>query len=483
MIQLIKPFPTPLDRLYGWRPGDQVTHLDGKPLEDILDLYYYTPETGRTELRLRRRDGEEVTVHMDPGDIGAVTSCFAPMEFKTCACDCVFCFIDQNPAGMRDSIYVKDEDYRFSFLYGNYITLTSLGRNGLERIIRQRMSPLYVSVHATDLEVRTRMLGIKKRIDLLAILRKLAGAGIEVHTQVVLCPGWNDGPVLEQTFRDLLSLAAPHEEGDSPFTAVSRRGYGYESFPDEEEDVDEAVLADLPIPGEDDPAPAVGGVRSLAIVPVGLSAHREGLTRLDPVTPELAREVIGQIARWQEEATRTVGYNFVYLSDEFYLQAGVPFPPTGSYDGFYQVDNAIGLTPRLRDLWAEELEWAAEDGDLPTRPVTVLTGELAARAWLREFTPVLEAAGCPAVEVVGVRNTLYGHTVTVAGLLGGDDLRRALRSLPGEPARTVLLSPRVFNSDGLTLDGLTLADLGRGLPHEILVAEEDGFVDFWSRLG
>lgn len=483
MIELIKPFPAPLDRLHGWRPGDRVTHLDGKPLEDILDLYYYTPETGRTELRLLRQDGEEVTVRLDPGDIGAVTSCFAPMDFKTCACDCVFCFIDQNPAGMRDSIYIKDEDYRFSFLYGNYITLTSLGRKGLDRIIRQRMSPLYVSVHATDLEVRTRMLGIRKRIDLMAMLRRLADAGIEVHTQVVLCPGWNDGAVLDRTIGDLLAIAAPPEEGDCPFTAVSRRGYGYEAIQVEDEEGEEDDDGDIPGGGEGDLAPASGGVRSLAIVPVGLSAHREGLTRLDPVTPELAGEVIEQVARWQEEASRTVGYNFVYLSDEFYLQAGVPFPPTSSYDGFYQVDNAIGLTPRLRDLWAEELEWAAEDGALPARPVTVLTGELAARAWLREFTPVLEAAGCPSAEIIGVRNTLYGNTVTVAGLLGGDDLRRALRSLPAASARTVLLSPRVFNSDGLTLDGLTLADLGRGLPHEILVAEEDGFIDFWSRLG
>ena len=177
MIMLIRPFPTPLDTLFEWRQGDHITHLDGRPIEDILDLYYYTPESHTTALNIQRQTGESIRVEMDPGDIDSVTDCFAPMEFKTCACDCVFCFIDQNPAGMRDQIYVKDEDYRFSFLYGNYITMTSLGKRGLERIIEQGMSPLYVSVHATDIDVRTRMLGIKRRIDVMAILRELVEAG------------------------------------------------------------------------------------------------------------------------------------------------------------------------------------------------------------------------------------------------------------------------------------------------------------------
>lgn len=474
MIALIRPFPAPLDRLHDWRPGDHVTHLDGRPVEDILDLYYYTPEDRRLALTIRRDDGRDVQVRLDPADIDAVTACFAPLEFKTCACDCVFCFIDQNPAGMRDQVYVKDEDYRFSFLYGNYITLTSLGKRGLQRIKEQRMSPLYVSVHATDIDVRTRMLGIKRRMDVVAMLRDLAEAGIEIHTQVVLCPGWNDGAILEQTFLELLELGTPLEEDDAPFRAVTDRGFGYDRLDDDEE--------------EDEPAPVAapagpGGVRSLAIVPVGLSAHRKGLTRLDPVTPEIAAAAVDQVAGWQQEARDRLGYSFVYLSDEFYLMAGRPFPPTATYDGFWQVDNAIGLTPRLRDTWAEELGWAVADGGPPRSALTVLTGELAARAWRREFTPALEASGAPPVEVVGVANRFYGHTVTVAGLLAGADLRRALLELPPVPRRRVVLSPRVFNADDLTLDGMTLEELTAGSPHEVLVGEEDGFVDFWVRLG
>ncbi len=472
MIMLIRPFPAPLDSLFEWQTGDHITHLDGQPLEDILDLYYYTPEASVTTLNIQRKAGDTLTVEMDPGDIDAVTGCFAPMEFKTCACDCVFCFIDQNPAGMRDQIYVKDEDYRFSFLYGNYITLTSLGKRGLARIIEQRMSPLYVSVHATDIDVRTRMLGIKRKIDVMAILEELVEAGIEIHTQVVLCPGWNEGPILEKTFRDLVALGAPSEGDDSPFTAVCERGFGYdgvEEIPEFEESQSDVG--------------SVGGIKSLAIVPVGLSAHREGLTKLDPVGPELANEVIEQVAGWQEEAKELLGYSFVYLSDEFYLMTDRTFPPASQYDGFWQIDNAIGLTARLRDTWQEELEFSAEGGDLPTRPLTVLTGELAARAWRREFTPVLEGTQAPPVEVVGVPNCFYGNSVTVAGLMGGQDLRRALLQLPAEPRRTVVLSPRVINSDGLTLDGMKLADISQDQPHEVIVGEEDGFIDFWRELG
>jgi NifB/MoaA-like Fe-S oxidoreductase len=469
---LIRPFPAPLDTLFEWQSGDHITHLDGRPIEDILDLYYYTPEAKVTTLNIQRKSGPAVLVEMDPGDIDAVTACFAPMEFKTCACDCVFCFIDQNPQGMRDQIYVKDEDYRFSFLYGNYITLTSLGKKGLRRIIEQRMSPLYVSVHATDVEVRTRMLGIKRRFDVMDILRELVAAGIEIHTQVVLCPGWNEGPILEKTFRDLLTLGAPVTGDDSPFFAVCDRGFGYEGAPDLPDH------PDLQEPG----SRSTGGVKSLAIVPVGLSAHREGLPKLDPVSPELALQVIGQVAAWQKEAQRELGYSFVYLSDEFYLMAEQPFPPSHSYDGFWQIDNAIGLSVRLRDTWREELEWRARERDLPRRPLTVLTGRLAAKAWRREFTPVLTAAGAPEVAVIGVANRFYGHAVTVAGLMGGQDLRRALLALPAEPVRTVVLSQRVINSDGLTLDGMRLEDISRDQPHRVVVGEEDGFIDFWREL-
>jgi putative radical SAM enzyme (TIGR03279 family) len=438
MIELIGSLPPPHDRLYTWQDGDHLVRLDGRDVEDVLDLYYYQPDGEVMEVVIQRASGDEVALELDPTLLDALTGTFAPMEFKRCACNCVFCFIDQNPQGMREPIYVKDEDYRFSFLYGNYITLTSLGRKGLARVIEQRLSPLFVSVHCTDTEVRTRMLGIKRQYDVCEVLRSLVQNGIEVHTQIVLCPGWNDGPYLEQSFRDLFAL---------------RR--------------------------TDDGA---GGVQSLAVVPVGLTAHREGLTQLDPVTPEIAAAVIDQVTALQEEARHAWGGPFVHLSDEFYLLADRPFPDAAHYADFPQEDNGIGLTRRLEEVWTEALGWAREDSRMPTRPLTVLTSELGARCFERVHIPALQAVGAPPLEVVPVRNDFYGHTVTVAGLLSGADLRRGLVALPAEPARTVCLSPRVFNADGKTLDDWTLEDIVRDQPHEVHVPDEEGFVDFWAEL-
>jgi len=432
MIQLVAPFPPPLDRLHRWAEGDAVVAVDGRLIEDMLDLYYYMPEGERTMLTIRRGDGSELLVAVPPTALDQVTQAFAPMEFKTCACNCVFCFIDQNPKGMRAPIYVKDEDYRFSFLYGNYITLTSLGRKGLKRILEQKMSPLFVSVHATDTDVRTRLLGIKRRIDVLPILRELVDGGIDVHTQIVLCPGLNDGAILDRSIRELLALHP--------------------------------------------------GVGSLAIVPVGLTAHREGLTPLEPVTPAIARAVIAQVSAWQERARAEAGETFVHLSDEFYLLAGHPFPDAAVYDDFPQVDNGIGLTVHLRETWRDALADLRERGRAPSRPLTILTGRIGAQGFARELLPLFAAAGAPPVEVVAVENRFHGATVTVAGLLSGGDVRRALLALPPEPRRTVLLPPRMFNANDVTLDDLDLAAIGAGSPHELHVPPEDGLVDFWAAL-
>ena len=429
MIPLVRPLPPPLDRRHAWREGDAVASVDGRPVEDLLDLYHLVPEGERIALTIRRATGQEIEVSLAPGELEALTAAFGPLEFRTCACRCVFCFVDQNPPGLRPSLYVKDEDYRLSFLYGNYVTLTSLGRRGLRRILEQRMSPLFVSVHATEPAVRARLLGVRRRVDVLAILRELTAGGIEVHAQVVLCPGWNDGPVLERTWRDLLDLAP--------------------------------------------------GVASLGVVPVGLTAHREGLVRLDPVKPQLAREVVDWAERRRAEARRRLGHPFLHLSDEFYLLAGRPFPPAADYEEFPQLDNGIGLTVRLREDW--RAAWDAAERR-PARPATLLTGRLGAAALERELRPLLAAREAPALEILPVANGLYGPGVTVAGLLSGADVLRGLRALPPEPARDVLLPPRMFNADGLTLDDLDLDRLRSGQPHRLHVPPEQGLVDFWASI-
>jgi len=432
MIKLIQPFPSPLDTLHDWHDGDAVIAVDDKPIEDMLDLYYYTPAGDEMVLTIRSADGAESCVAMAPGALDQVTSCFAAMEFKTCACDCVFCFIDQNPEGLRSSLYVKDEDYRLSFLYGNYITLTSMGRRGIDRIIEQKMTPLYVSVHATDIDVRTRMLGIKRRIDVLALLRKLIEGGITIHTQIVVCPGWNDGEILDRSLADLSAL--------SP------------------------------------------GVETLAVVPVGLSAHRDTLTKLDPVTPEIAATVIDQVHAVQKRLRDRGGETFVHLSDEFYLLADRPFPPLAQYDELAQLDNGIGVTRNLEHCWTTDLATHRDDATLPSRPLTILTGRLAEFAFDQRLTGVLTGPDLPGVDIVGVDNTFYGANVTVAGLLSGGDVQRTLNRLPAAPVRDVLMPPRMFNSDDLTLDDMTLADIGTDQPHRLHVPDEEGLIDFWVRM-
>jgi len=433
MIELIQPFPSPLDRQHAWREGDAVAAVDDQPVEDMLDLYYYMPRGDRMILTIRRADGEELQIRLAPHALDQVTSCFAAMEFKTCSCDCVFCFIDQNPAGLRSSLYVKDEDYRLSFLYGNYITLTSLGRRGIERIITQKITPLYVSVHATDIDVRTRMLGIKKRIDVLEILKRFTDSGITVHTQIVLCPGWNDGEVLERSIADLQSLQP--------------------------------------------------GLATLAVVPVGLSAHREGLTKLDPVTPAIAAATIEIVHACQENNRAAHDTAFVHLSDEFYLLAGHPFPPLRQYDDFAQLDNGIGITRNLEQTWRDDLAARRQGHTRPVRSLTILTGRLGELAFAQHLSPVLNTPELPPVEVVGVDNAFYGASVTVAGLLAGSDVRRALTALPPSPRRNVLLPPRMFNSDDLTLDDMSLADIAADQPHRLHVPDEEGLIDFWADMG
>lgn len=439
MIELMKDLPSPFRVHYQWQAGDRLTHLDHRPVQDILDLYFYQPDHGEAvRLTVRRRDGRNIAFRLPLAALEALTGALAPMQFRRCACRCIFCFIDQNPPAMRSSIYVKDEDYRFSFLYGNYVTLTSLGERGLKRIIEQRLSPLYVSVHCTDNALRTRMLGLKRSADICRLLDELASHGIELHTQIVLCPGWNDGPHLERSFRDLFALRRPVQ--------------------------------------------SAGGVASLVVVPVGLTVHREGLIRLEPVTRECAASVIDQVAPWQAEARRIWGEPFIYLSDEFYLLAARPFPAEDHYGGFPQIDNGAGLTRRLESLWSREMKRAHRERRMPRRPLTILTGILAVKAFERVLLPEIVRAGAPLPELVPIRNAFYGPRVTVAGLLTGGDLRRALLDLPDAPLRTVCISPRVFNSDGLTLDGMSLAELAAGQPHEIHAPDEEGFIDWWIEL-
>src|SRR5437870_6794571 len=314
--------------------GDRLLAVNGTPLRDVIDFHFNAGEEElrleleragtRTAARLVRRRGRALGLEFETP---------RPAEIATCANKCVFCFIHQLPRGMRRSLYVKDDDYRLSFLHGNYITLTDLDEAALRRIIDQRLSPLYVSVHATDPELRHMLLGSPKvSREILPVMERLAQAGIAMHAQIVLCPGLNDGVHLERTVSDLSTLHP--------------------------------------------------GVATTAIVPVGLTRHRERLPALRSITPEESGALVEAVTRWQRAFLERLGSRFVYAADEIYLMAGGPVPPARDYEGFSVIEDGIGLVRRFEDGFARAA------GHLPPavpspRTVTVVTGEMFAPRLVR----------------------------------------------------------------------------------------------------
>ena len=418
----------------GWAPGDQVLAVNGEAVEDELDFRFKTTEE-RLVLRVRRGGRmEEQTVRKAPDEpLGADLDEF---RIKTCGDDCVFCFVDQNPVGLRDTLYFRDGDFRMSFLYGNYITMTNLRERDIARIVEQRLSPMYVSIHVSDDEARAKMMGHRTVRDrAMEKLRFLAAQGIELHAQIVLVPGHNDAGMLVRTVLDLAEL---HEQ-----------------------------------------------LVSLSIVPVGLTEHRQRLAELRPVTPAEARMLVRQVARWQAHFRATVGRGLVYLSDEVYILAGLDFPDEDAYDGFPLMENGVGMS---RDF-LNELAFQAEDfpDALPApRRVTLATGTLTAPLLRERVAPVLAQVDGLDVQVVAVENALFGSVVTVSGLLNFKSLSATLGPLAarGEIGDLVLLPPDVVNFEGLFLDnrdgmrtpGDLSAALG-GVPVEVFDGNWAGVVD------
>ncbi len=389
----------------GLRPGDELLSVNGEPVRDLIDYRFLTAEE-HVKLRLQTPRGErivEVDKHPDE-DLGLVFDDPTFGTLRRCTQRCIFCFVDQLPPGMRRTMRIKDDDYRLSFLLGNFVTLTNLSADDVERIVRLRLSPLYVSVHATDEATRARLFRTRTHMRGLENLRYLAQRGIEFHAQIVLCPTINDGPQLERTVFDLAAL-----------------------FP---------------------------GVRSVAVVPVGLTKHRRGLYPLTPVGPELAGQVIAQVRRWQEGFLARLGTRFVFAADELYLCAGAELPAIEEYEDFPQVENGVGLcVPFFREL-KQELEARRPLSD--ASHVAIVTG----RAAKPLFDTVLGAAydGRPAPRVIAAKNELFGEQVTVAPLLGGRDVAREVRAL-GQHCDLALVPSAALNEDGLFLDDLSLDDV------------------------
>ena len=402
----------------GLLPGDRILSINGAGLRDAIDFHFHAGEE-RLDLAVERAGQplNAVLVRRGAG-VGLELEAPRPSEISTCANKCVFCFIHQLPRGMRKSLYVKDDDFRLSFLHGNYITLTDLEEPELERIEQQRLSPLYVSVHATDPELRHRLLGqprIKRA--LMPIMERLTRAGIVMHAQIVLCPEWNDGPHLDRSVHELARLHP--------------------------------------------------GVHTTAVVPVGLTRHRDRLPALRRVTDQEARTLVTTIAAWQREFLGSLGTRFVFAADELYLQAGIELPRARDYEGFPIVEDGVGLVRRFDDAFARGITRLPKRVPRP-RMVTVATGEM--------FAPRIRAQMAAvhvenlAITVAPIANEWFGRGIGVAGLLTGGDIRS---QLAGRALGDEVLVPAVALRDGagVFLDDMTPDDLTAALGTRVRVVE------------
>ncbi len=385
------------------RPGDVLRAVNGAPVRDYIAYRFAIAEEEVTLEVARGEECWEIEIEKDVDeDLGLVFASDVFDGVTRCRNRCVFCFEAQMPAGMRPSLCLHDDDYRLSFLHGNFLSLTNMKPSDLRRIIREHLTPLFVSIHATDLAVRRRLLQNDHAPDVLGQLRQLGAGGIEVHGQIVLCPGWNDGAVLEKTLDDLSGL-----------------------YPT---------------------------VQTVGIVPVGLSAHRPATPEVRAVTTDDARAVLDSVERRQAELLPRQGTRLIYAADEFYLTAGRPIPPAEEYEGFTQKENGIGLAR----LFLDELAALPAPHTLSRgRKITIATGTLAAPL-LEGLAARLQDYGVEAA-VVAAPNRFYGGGVSVAGLLTGSDLLAALRGRALGDA--VFLPAAILNADGILLDDLTPEDL------------------------
>ncbi|HEY2994931.1 MAG TPA: DUF512 domain-containing protein [Methylomirabilota bacterium] len=404
----------------GLAPGDRILTINGRALRDAIDFQFYGADE-RLALTVEREGRRHaLAITRRPGaDLGLELEAPRPGEIATCANKCVFCFIHQLPKGMRRSLYVKDDDFRLSFLHGNYITLSDLDEPSFERIIEQRLSPLYVSVHATDPELRWRLLGQPRhRVEILPRLERLAKAGIRVHAQIVLCPDWNDGAHLERTVHEL--------------------------------------------------APLHPQVATTAVVPVGLTRHRERLPSLRTLTDAEAGALVDTVADWQARWLATLGSRFVFLGDEVYLQAGRPLPEAAEYEGFAVAEDGIGLVRRFEDGLARAL--ARRRSTRPGRSLTVVSGTMYAPRLARLLAATPLGAGA---RVTAVPNELFGGSVAVAGLLTGQDIQRHLATL-GDLGEAVLVpAVALRDGEGVFLDDLTPDDLAQALGVPVIPVEPE----------
>ncbi len=412
--------------------GDRLLTLNGREMKDILD-YRFRADEEKILLELIKPNGEVWEVDVEKGYDEDMGIGFEEMKIRQCPNKCAFCFVDQMPKGQRKGLYIRDEDYRFSFLFGNYITLTNLSRKDKARIFEQKMSPLYISVHTTDLELRRELLKNRHARDILTEIKEMTDHGIVLHTQVVLCPGVNDGAALTKSIEDLARF-----------------------YP---------------------------AVASLAIVPVGLTRHREGLPEIEEVTVDYAKRFLDDLPAWQERFQGELGTPFLFAADEWFVKGGVPFPPLESYLDLVQLENGVGMVPLFMKEFQSLSSELPKSFSGPSR-ISIATGT-SFSSYLEDCVNSLDLNGLN-LEVVPVTNHFFGDSVTVTGLLTGGDIIQAVKNRRMNTllrsSDEILLIPSVaLNDEGQSfLDGTTPQDIAVEIesPVHVVPSDAGGLINF-----
>ena len=404
------------------RVGETLLSINGREIADVLDYRFYGYDPKLT-LVVQEPSGAQRTVHIrkaEGEDIGLNFETYLMDEERSCSNHCLFCFVDQMPPNMRDTLYFKDDDARLSFLMGNYTTLTNLSEREAQRIIDLRISPINVSVHATDPKLRSILLGNKAAAKGLEYMKAFAQAGIVMNCQIVVCPGLNDGSQLRRTMED---------------------------------------LADM-------------GVATCAIVPVGITKYRKGLYQMPPVTEKIAGEILDCVLPFSEECLRKYGTRLFFCADELFIKANRPLPEEAYYEGYAQLENGVGMLRSMENEFMSAL--AQMEPDTPCRPFSIATGCLAA-PFLRELIETARTR-CPAVQgtVYAIENHYFGTTIDVAGLVTATDIMAQLKGRPlGE--RLLIPANMLRHGGNVFLDDYTVEDVETQLGVPVMVSESDGF--------
>lgn len=408
----------------GIKPGDYIVAVNGNDINDVLDYSFYTTEK-KLRVRIHRKaEMFDVMIRKEQyEDIGLQFETFLMDSQRTCNNKCIFCFIDQLPSGLRETMYFKDDDSRMSFISGSYITLTNLNEKDIDRIVKMKTSPINISVHTTNPELRVKMLNNRFAGNAMEIMKRFADAGIKLNCQIVLCKGINDGEELDRTMNDLLSL-----------------------YP---------------------------GLNSVSVVPAGLTKYREHLYPLKPYTVDECGQIIEQVESFAATCLEQHGARLFFCADELYTKAGVKLPKPGNYDGYPQLENGVGMMASMYEEFLQELKYISEYKDVPYRQVSIATGKAAYEFIDMLVKKLISKCDNLSCTVYMIENEFFGENITVAGLITGGDLLNQLKFKPlGE--RLYIPASMLRYEQDMFLDNMTLAELSRSLDIEIRTVPNDG---------